>query len=155
MSPALVKLGLQFLAVIAVFAAILFGIHKLDQSRQKIGYDRAQAEYAVKLIAAQEDSKAQEKAWQAQQLKEREKTSELLNARDTAYAALARTTSGLRNAAVNYGNGLSTDTIASCRARAATLAELFGQCSDALGEMGRSAQGQYIDALSCRNQWPR
>lgn len=151
----MIPLWAKVLLVLAAFAAILFGIHKLDQSRQKIGYDRAQAEYTVKLIAAQEDAKAQEKAWQAQQLKEREKTSELLNARDTAYSALSTTVASLRKQSANYGNGLSTDTISACRTRAATLAEVFGECTERLVEMGKAADGQYIDAISCQNQWPR
>ena len=150
----IIPLWAKALILAALVAACSVSIHMLDKSRQKIGYDRAQAEYAVKLIAAQEDAKAQEKAWQAQQLKEREKTSELLNARDAQYAALARTTSGLRNAAVNYGNGLSTDTITACRARAATLAELFGSCTEALRDMAAAAQGQFIDKMNCLNSWP-
>ena len=150
LSPTVIKA----VAILALMAILSFGLHMLDKSRQKIGYDKAVAEYALKLQAAQDDAKAHEQAWQSQQLKQREKTNELLTARDTAYADLSRTTDRLRIAAANYGNGLSADTIAACRARAATIADVFGECTVALRDMAKAADGQYIDALSCRNQWP-
>ena len=149
-SPFLIKA----IAVSVGVALIGFAVHRLDMSRQEIGYQRAKAEYNVKLLAAQADARAQEVAWQAKQKQEQEKTNEQLLARDAAYAALSRTTDGLRSAATNYGNGLATDTLSTCRARAATIVDVFGQCSEALRDMARAADGQYIDALNCRNQWP-
>ena len=149
-SPFLIKA----IAVSVGVALIGFAVHRLDMSRQEIGYQRAVSEYNVKLLAAQADARAQEAAWQAKQKHEQEKTNDQLRARDAAYAALSRTTDSLRNAAANYGNGLATDTIAACRARAATIADVFGECTVALRDMAKAADGQYIDALSCRNQWP-
>lgn len=146
---------IKALAILALMSILSFGLHMLDKSRQKIGYDKAVAEYAIKLQAAQDDAKAQEQAWQSQQLKQREKTNELLTARDAAYAGLSRTTDRLRIAAANYGNGLSTDTLAACRARAATLADVFGECTERLIEMGKAADGQFIDAMNCRGDWPK
>ena len=151
----IIPLWAKALIILAIVAALSFGLYMLDKSRQKIGYDKAVAEYAIKLQAAQDDAKAQEKAWQSQQLKQREKTNELLTARDIAYANLSRTTDRLRIAASNYGNGLSTDTITACRARAATLADVFGECTERLVEMGEAADGQRIDALNCRGEWPQ
>ena len=151
LSPTVIKA----VAILALMAILSFGLHMLDKSRQKIGYDRAVAEYAQKLIVAQEDAKAQEMAWRAQSKKSQEKTNELLNAKDANYAVLSRTTDSLRIAAANYGNGLSPDTIAACRARAATLADVFGECAERLVEMGKAADGQFIDAVSCRGEWPK
>ena len=151
----IIPLWAKALILFAIVAALSIGLHMLDKSRQKIGYDKAVAEYAIKLQAAQDDAKAQEKAWQSQQLKQREKTNELLNARDSAYTDLSRTTDRLRIAAANYGNGLSSDTIAACRARAATLADVFSQCTERLVEMGKAADGQYIEAVNCRGEWPK
>ncbi len=149
-SPFLIKA----IAVSVGVALIGFAVHRLDMSRQEIGYQRAKAEYNVKLLAAQADARAQEVAWQAKQKQEQEKTNEQLLARDAAYAALSRTTDSLRNAATNYSNGMPDDTIAACRERTRTLAGIFRECTDALRDMAKAADGQYIDALSCRNQWP-
>ena len=150
----IIPLWAKALILASIVAASVFAIHRIDVSRQKIGYDKAVAEYALKLQAAQDDAKAHEQAWQSQQLKQREKTNELLTARDTAYADLSRTTDRLRIAAANYGNGLSADTIAACRARAATLADVFGECTEALRDMAAAADGQYIDKMNCINSWP-
>ena len=151
LSPTVIKA----VAILSLMAILSFGLHMLDKSRQKIGYDKAVAEYALKLQAAQDDAKAQEMAWREQSKKSQEKTNELLNAKDANYAVLSRTTDSLRNAATNYGNGLSTDTLAACRARAATLADVFGECAERLVEMGKAADGQFIDAVSCRGEWPK
>ena len=150
-SPFLIKA----IAVSVGVALIGFAVHRLDMSRQEIGYQRAVSEYNVKLLAAQADARAQEMAWQAKQKQEQEKTNDQLLARDAAYAALSRTTDSLRNAATNYGNGLPDDTLSACRARAATLADVFGECAERLVEMGKSADGQFIDAVSCRGEWPK
>jgi len=138
-----------------LLAGLIFGVYWLDQSRQKIGYNRAVAEYNVKLIAAQADARAQEVAWQAKQKDIQEKTNDEINKRDAAYTVLARDNDILRNAATNYGNGLPNDTIAACRVRAATLAGLFGECTGALTEMARHAEGQRIDSISCLSSWPK
>ena len=149
-SPFLIKA----IAVSVGVALIGFAVHRLDMSRQEIGYQRAKAEYNVKLLAAQADARAQEVAWQAKQKQEQEKTNEQLLARDAAYAALSRTTDGLRSAATNYGNGLPDDTLSACRARAATLADVFGECTGILRSVAKAADGQFIDAVSCRESWP-
>ena len=151
----IIPLWAKALILAAIVAASVFAIHRIDVSRQKIGYDRAAAEYAQKLIAAQEDAKAQEMAWREQSKKSQEKTNELLNAKDANYAVLSRTTDSLRNAATNYGNGLSSDTLAACRNRAATLADVFSESTDALVELSKAADGQFIDSMSCRDQWPK
>lgn len=137
-----------------LLAAVVFGIYRLDMSRQRIGYNKAVAEYNVKLIAAKEDAKAQEVAWQSRQKDIQKETNDAINKRDTDYAALSRTTDSLRNAAANYGNGLPDDTIAACLERTRTLADVFGQCASALRDVAKAADGQYIDAVSCRESWP-
>ena len=61
LSPTVIKA----VAILALMAILSFGLHMLDKSRQKIGYDKAVAEYALKLQAAQDDAKAHEQAWQS------------------------------------------------------------------------------------------
>ena len=136
-------------------AILSFGLHMLDKSRQKIGYDKAVAEYALKLQAAQDDAKAHEQAWQSQQLKQREKTNELLNARDRQYQSAANTIGGLRNTITNLGNGLSTITATACSARIEALSAVSNECAEAIRDMAAAANGQFIDAVSCRGEWPK
>ena len=150
----LIPLWAKALIVAALLAACAWAIHRLDVSRQEIGYQRAVGEYNVKLIAAQADARAQEAAWQAKQKSEQEKTNDAINKRDAAYAALSRTTDGLRDTISNLGNGLPVDTSAACSARISALSAVFGECVERYAEMGRAAQGQFIDAVACRESWP-
>ena len=150
----LIPLWAKALIVAALLAACAWGIHRFDVSRQEIGYQRAVGEYNVKLLSAQADARAQEAAWQAKQKSEQEKTNDAINKRDADYAALARANDGLRNAAVNFSNGLPGDTLSACRARAATLADVFGECTGILRSVAKAADGQFIDAVSCRESWP-
>ena len=150
----LIPLWAKALIIAALVALAAFAVHRLDLSRQAIGYQKAVSEYQVKLIAAQEDARAQEVAWQTKQKQEQEQTNERLNQRDALYGAARSTADGLRNTITNIGNGLPSVTAAACGARISALSAVFNECTDALAEMGRAAQGQFIDALSCRESWP-
>jgi len=152
MSP--IPLWAKALIVAALLAACALGIHRLDVSRQEIGYQRAVGEYNVKLLAAQADARAQEAAWKAKQKTEQEATNERLNQRDAAYTAATGTIAGLLDTIANLGNGLPVDTSAACGARIRALSAVFGECTERLAEMGRAAQGQFIDAVACRQSWP-
>lgn len=151
----IIPLWAKALAVVALIAAFSWCVHLYNQSIRDDQRAIDVAEYSAKLIAAQEDAKAQESAWRAQQLKEREKTNELLNAKDAQYAVVVNSNHGLRNTISNIGNGLPTITVAACSARIKALSTVFNECTERYGEMGRAAQGQFIDAVSCRSEWPR
>lgn len=151
LSPTVIKA----VAILALMAILSLGLHMLDKSRQKIGYDKAVAEYALKLQAAQDDAKAQEMAWREQSKKSQEKMNELLNARDRQYQSAVNTIGGLRNTITNIGNGLSTITASACSSRIQALSSVSNECADALAKMAGHAEGQRIDALACRDQWPK
>jgi len=137
-----------------ILAGLLFGVFMLDKSRQRIGYDRAVAEYNVKLIAAKEDAKAQEMAWQSVIKDEQKRTNDAINKRDAAYAGAVNTIAGLRDTIGNLGNSLPVDTSTACSARISALSLVFAECTERLAEMGRAAQGQFVDAVACRESWP-
>lgn len=151
----IIPLWAKAVAVAVLVALLAFAVHRLDVSRQAIGYQRAVAEYNVKLIAAQEDARAQEAAWQRKQKLDQEATNEQIRARDADYADASSTINRLHHSLANLGNGLSAITLAACSARITTLSTVFGECTDQLAEMGRAAEGQRIDAVMCREAWPQ
>lgn len=151
----LIPLWAKAIIVAAALAALSWGVHLYNQSIRDDQRALDVAEYTQKLIAAEENARTIEATWKFNAQKSQEKTNELLNARDASYAVLIKSNNSLRNAATNYGNGLATDTLTACRARAATLADVFGQCADTLIGMAKAADGQYIDAVTCRETWPR
>jgi len=151
----IIPLWAKALILAATVAALAWGVHLYNQCIRDTQRKLDVAEYSAKLIAAQEDAKAQEMAWREQSKKSQEKTNEQLNARDRQYATAVNTIGGLLNTIANLGNGLSTLTVTACSARIQALSTVFGECSDRLAEMGKAAQGQFIDSMSCRDQWPR
>lgn len=46
-------------------------------------------------------------------------------------------------------------TIAALTERADTLGELFGQCGQALTDLGRKADGHALDVITLRDAWPK
>lgn len=150
----LLPIWAKALIVAALLAACAWGVHRYNQSIRDDQRALDVAEYNVRLLAAQEDARAQESAWQAKQKHEQEVTNEQLNRRDAQYAAAAGTIAGLRNTLSNLGNGLPTITATACGARISALSTVFAECTNQLAEMGRAAQGQLIDAVSCRSSWP-
>ena len=52
-------------------------------------------------------------------------------------------------------SSVTTASLSSLRAYTSTLQTLFGECSTALEEMGRSADGHALDVRTLRNSWPR
>ena len=150
----MIPLWAKALIVAAILAACAIAVNRFLSYEQKIGYDRAVAEYNVKLIAAQNDARAQEVAWQSQQKKAQEKTNEQLNARDTQYQSAVNTIGSLRNTLANFGNGVSVDTLSACRARESALIIVSGQCIDRYNDLGKAAQGQFIDSVNCRESCP-
>ena len=146
---------LAALLVIAAVAAWNGYISHVESRGDKKGYDRATAEYNVKLVAAEEAARLKESAWKDQIKGAQDEAAQLRKDKVAAAAANSVVVGRLRNQLTNLSNGLSTASITACRARAATLADVFGQCTERLVEMGKAADGQYIDAVSCRGEWPK
>jgi hypothetical protein len=151
----LIPLWAKALIVAAILAACAWAVNAFLNYERNIGYQKAVAEYNVKLVAAQ--TKAAEDT--ARLAKEKDNAiadaTQKLKAREAAAAKLTIANSGLRDTITNLGNSLSTTTLNACRARAAALSTVFGQCTERLVEMGHAAQGQLIDSLMYQNAWPK
>lgn len=154
MNP-LAILGLKALAVLAATAALLWGIHTLDQSRQQIGYDRRVAEDNAALIQAQA----------AALDVERQLTRKLEDARNAATQrdqTIARTAAaaglavdGLRHELDAYRRSLPADPARPGDPRAATLAELLGDCATSYRWLAEKADRHASDARTLSEGWPK
>lgn len=145
----------RILVYLVVLAAIGFGVNLFLNYEQNIGYQKAVSEYNVKLIAAKDDARAQEKAWGTRLQESQNVANEEINARDARLAALSVATGGLRGTVATLRDSLSSATLDACRTRAAALAAVFDECQVALGEMGRAAEGHAIDSLMYQTAWPK
>lgn len=154
MNP-LTILGLKALAVLAATAALLWGIHTLDQSRQQIGYDRRVAEDNADLVKAQADALATER-----QLNR--KLEDARNAATQRDQTIARTAAaaglavdGLRHELDAYRHSLPGDPASPGDPRAATLAELLGDCADRYRGLAEKADRHASDVRTLSEGWPQ
>ena len=134
----------RWLLYIALIGAVGLGVYRLDQSRQQLGYNRAQAEYTSQALAAEQAARAREQALQAEKTKveaiyaKHKKAAEL----DAAGAAdeLERLRIALANApAINPGASASAP--AGTDAGTNVVNQLFGACAQTLVGLAREADG--------------
>lgn len=128
--------------------------------QQQIGYDRATALLQPQLVqargelAAEKNARAREQAW-AQQLEAANREAEARNqALEAAAAAAAATAGRLRNNLADLQQRLAGTTAEACRKTAATLATLFGNCTDEYRAMAAAADGHASDVRTLSDAWP-
>lgn len=154
MNP-LAILGFKALAVLAAIGALLWGIHTLDMSRQQIGYDRRVAEDNADLVKAQADALDQERTLNRKLETARNEATKRDQAIARTAAAAGLAVVGLRDELDAYRRSLPGDPASPSDPRAATLAELFGDCADRYRSMAEKADRHASDARTLSEGWPR
>ena len=150
-SPLVIK-PLLIAAVIA--AAVVAWNHFLDYE-QNIGYQKAVAEYNVKLLAAKEaaDRREQELTTQVQEAQanglKREETIKALA------AAVGKSSDSLRNTANAIRLGLPHATVEAARTAADAFATVFSECQGRYGELAAKADGHASDVRTLEEAWPQ
>ena len=150
-SPAVIK-PLLIAAVIA--AAVVAWNHFLDYE-QNIGYQKAVAEYNVKLLAAKEaaDRREQELTTQVQEAQanglKREETIKALA------AAVGKSSDSLRNTANAIRLGLPNATVEAARTAADAFATVFTDCQRRYADVAEKADGHASDVRTLEEAWPK
>lgn len=143
------------LGIFALGLALFLAHLWYKTSIEKAVETRLVGEYNAKLVV--EQAKAA-KATQdlndliATHAKEREQNATKLQ---EAVTANSITTKRLREQVASYEQQLSRDSALAYLTYTKTLGDVFGECTEALTEMGAKAQGHADDALMLRNAWPR
>ena len=150
-SPLVIK-PLLIAAVIA--AAVVAWNHFLDYE-QNIGYQKAVAEYNVKLLAAKEaaDKREQELSAQVQEAQanglKREETIKALA------AAVGKSSDSLRNTANAIRLGLPHATVEAARTAADAFATVFTDCQRRYADVAEKADGHASDVRTLEEAWPQ
>ena len=150
-SPLVIK-PLLIAAVIA--AAVVAWNHFLDYE-QNIGYQKAVAEYNVKLLAAKEaaDKREQELSAQVQEAQanglKREETIKALA------AAVGKSSDSLRNTANAIRLGLPHATVEAARTAADAFATVFTDCQGRYADVAAKADGHASDVRTLEEAWPQ
>lgn len=150
-SPTVIKA----LLIAAVIAAAVFAWNWFISYEQSIGYDRAVAEYNVKLLAAKEaaDKREQELSAQVQEAQanglKREETIKALA------AAVGKSSDSLRNTANAIRLGLPLATVEAARTAADAFATVFTDCQGRYGALAEKADGHANDVRTLEEAWPQ
>lgn len=150
-SPTIIKA----LLIAAVAVALGFAWNGFIKHEQNIGYDRAVAEYNVKLLAAKEaaDKREQELTTQVQEAQanglKREETIKALA------AAVGKSSDSLRNTANAIRLGLPHATVQAARTAADAFAAVFSECQGRYGELAAKADGHASDVRTLEEAWPQ
>lgn len=150
-SPTLIKA----LLIGAVIAAAVFAWNWFISYEQGIGYDRAVAEYNVKLLAAKEaaDKREQELSAQVQEAQanglKREETIR------TLAAAVGKSSDSLRNTANAIRLGLPNATVEAARTAADAFATVFTDCQRRYADVAGKADGHASDVRTLEEAWPQ
>ena len=150
-SPAVIKA----LLIAAVIAAAIFAWNWFIDYERSIGYDKAVAEYNVKLLAAKEaaDRREQELTTQVQEAQanglKREETIKALA------AAVGKSSDSLRNTANAIRLGLPNATVEAARTAADAFAAVFTDCQRRYVEVARASDGHASDVRTLEEVWPQ
>ena len=146
---------IRALLIAAVIAASVVAWNHFLDYEQGIGYDRAVAEYNVKLIAAKEaaDKREKELTTQVQEAQanglKREETIKALA------AAVGKSSDSLRNTANAIRLGLPHATVEAARTAADAFATVFTDCQGRYGELAAKADGHASDVRTLEEAWPQ
>ena len=150
-SPTIIKA----LLIAAVAVALGFAWNGFIKHEQNIGYQKAVAEYNVKLLAAKEaaDRREQELTTQVQEAQanglKREETIKALA------AAVGKSSDSLRNTANAIRLGLPHATVEAARTAADAFATVFSECQGRYGELAAKADGHASDVRTLEEAWPQ
>ena len=150
-SPTVIKA----LLIAAVAVALGFAWNGFIKHEQNIGYQKAVAEYNVKLLAAKEaaDKREQELSAQVQEAQanglKREETIKALA------AAVGKSSDSLRHTADTIRLGLHLATVEAARTAADAFATVFSECQGRYGELAAKADGHASDVRTLEEAWPQ
>lgn len=146
---------IKAVASVVLVAALLFAWNWHIDHERNIGYQKAVAEYNVKLLAAKEaaDKREQELSAQVQEAQanglKREETIKALA------AAVGKSSDSLRNTANAIRLGLPNATVEAARTAADAFAAVFTDCQRRYADVAEKADGHANDVRTLEEAWPK
>ena len=147
--------AIKALLIAAVAVALGFAWNGFIKHEQNIGYQKAVAEYNVKLIEAKERADKRERELTAQ-VKEAQDNG--LKREETIKAladAVGKSSDSLRNTANAIRLGLPNATVEAARTAADAFAAVFTECQQRYVDVARAADGHASDVQTLMEAWPK
>ena len=136
-------------------AAVSYGVHLVDLSRQEIGYNRAIAEVTKQeneslKFALAEITRLNNQVVEAQNAaREREAANKVLSDR------INTVSSKLRDTQRSLEVSIASATADALRKATSAFNTLFGECRERYDQMGRNAAGHSSDVITLEQAWPK
>ena len=145
----------KVLIIAGAVMLISYGVHLLDASRQKIGYNQAMAEVTQKeneslKFALAEITRLNDQVTKAQNAAQ-ERELEAQKYRDRIVVLDGK----LRNAQRSIDLSLANATADALRSATLAFNSLFAECRGKYEEMGRAAAGHSSDVITLEQAWPK
>lgn len=147
--------AIKALLIAAVVVALGFAWNGFIKHEQNIGYDKAVAEYNVKLIEAKERADKRERELTAQVKEAQENGLKREETIRTLAAAVGKSSDSLRNTANAIRLGLPNATVEAARAAADAFATVFSECQGRYGALAEKADGHANDVRTLEEAWPQ
>ena len=149
------ELALKALATVILVAALIFGWNWHIKHEQNIGYQKAVAEYTVKLLEAKEIADQRERALSAQVQEAQANGLKREETIRTLAAAVGKSSDSLRNTANAIRLGLPNATVEAARTAADAFAAVFTECQQRYVDVARAADGHASDVQTLMEAWPK
>ena len=149
------KLLIEVVVIGALFLGIAYEGHRFLIHEQEIGYQRAVAEYTVKLAAAEKAAHEKDIA-NAKQIQDAQNAATV---RDNTIRALASAASAssnsLRDTISSISRGVPAATLDALRQSTVTLAAILGECQGRYQRMAETADRHSSDVKTLQDAWPK
>lgn len=146
---------IKVLVAVALVAGLVFGWNWHINHEQGIGYQKAIAEYTVKLLEAKEIADKREQAMTAKLKEAQENGLKREETIRTLAAAVGKSSDSLRNTANAIRLGLPNATVEAARAAADAFATVFSECQGRYGALAEKADGHANDVRTLEEAWPQ
>lgn len=150
-SPTIIKA----LLIAAVAVALGFAWNGFIKHEQNVGYQKAVAEYNVKLIEAKERADKRERELTAQVKEAQDNGLKREETIRTLAAAVGKSSDSLRNTANAIRLGLPNATVEAARTAADAFAAVFTECQGRYGALAERADGHANDVRTLEEAWPQ
>ena len=149
------KLLIELVVIGALFGGATLEVHRFLNHERQIGYDKAVAEYTVKLAAAKADANAKEIAYE-KRIQDARNAAVLRDQTIRSVAAAASSSSlSLRNTIASISRGVPAATIDALRQSTRTLGAVLDQCQDKYRSVAESADRANTDKQTLIDSWPK
>ena len=147
--------AIKALLIAAVVVALGFAWNGFIKHEQNVGYQKAVAEYNVKLIEAKERADKRERELTAQVKEAQDNGLKREETIRTLAAAVGKSSDSLLNTANAIRLGLPHATVEAARTAADAFATVFTDCQRRYADVAEKADGHANDVRTLEEAWPK